>query len=193
MASRALPIEVTNILEKLEFIARIPSNHKANIPDKTLQHKDSWWGAFARGRKNVNRKSTMRDIQTIIDDTSQVLKTFNNEEEYVKLIINALKRAKQPIQEMGESTYGDDVSVGSEISVKLRTIDIYLDKYKQYLDPLPSHSGYKNNYRLCNTSPTLVQTISNSEIVRFSDETHDNIVADLKFSSDDKLDLSDDN
>lgn len=137
MVSRALPFEVTNILEKLEFIARIPPNHKVNIPDKTLQHKDSWWGAIDRGRKNVDRKSTLRDIQNIIDETAQVLNHFHKEPEYIRLVINGLRKASRPIKGLGEYTYGDDPSVGSEISVKLQTINIYLEKYSEYLDPLP--------------------------------------------------------
>ena len=152
MSNRALPIEVTNILEKLEFISRIPSGYKANIPDKTLQHKDSWWGALTRGRKNVDRKSTLRDIQTTIDETVQVLSHFSRHEDYIKLIINALRRIRHPIQEMAESTYGNDVCVVSDISVKIKTIDIYLSRYKKYLDPVQNISDddqLEDNYESC--------------------------------------------
>jgi len=129
MAQNALPYEIDHILKKLEFVSRIPANHKVNIKDMTTQDKHSWLGAFHRYCRNVDRKSTMRDLQDIIDEAARTLRNYEDNKVYVSKIVQALQKTKYAIQRMGNTTYGDDTCIMSDIAVKVDTIDIYLEKY----------------------------------------------------------------
>lgn len=180
MTSRALPFEITNILDKLEFISNIPPHHKVNIQDRTLQHKDSWIGAFRRTVRNVDRDSTLREIQLIIDETARVLKEFDQEPEYIRLVINAFRNAGRSIKKLGESVYSTDPSVMSQITVKNKSIQIYLDKYRDYLDPLAHIEAPKHNSTITNNSKNIID--NNDNIVNKT------IVADLNLSDSDNSD-----
>lgn len=187
MTSRALPFEITNILNKLEFISNIPPHHKVNIQDRTLQHKDSWIGAFRRTFRNVDRDSTLREIQLVIDETARVLKEFDNEPEYIRLIINAFRNAGRSIKKLGESVYSTDPSVMSQITVKNKSIQIYLDKYKDYLDPLPHVEAPKKNYITNNTTTKVTnKTLTNRTItadLNLSDSDNSNEYESYNYGS----------
>ena len=146
MVSRVLPYEVNDILHRLAFLEQIPDNYKVDISRKTQYHKDSWSGWYQRWSKNVCRSDTISHIERDVNDAIAILERYS-QGEYIKLVINSLNRAKiGGIKKLKDTTYSDDADVVTRLKTLIDGIQIHLDKYAHYLEPINSTEINTSSY-----------------------------------------------
>ena len=127
----SIPIDLQELLIKLEFISLIQEGTKLNTNNMSFVSADSWIGAFKRAYYQENRETTIQYINNVINSTISAINCYN-ESDYLRNIINSLNGAKIGIEKF-QSTYRDDPKLRSKLNVCLSNIGIQLEKYKHLI------------------------------------------------------------
>jgi|SRR6056297_257218 len=134
MVSRIFPYEVNDILHQLAFIEQIPNNHKIDMTRKTQYHKDSWVCFYYRWSKGIDRISSIKSIEEVINDAVIIIEKSKNEE-YTYLLINSLNKIIHGgLKRLKDTTYAEDPNICTRILTLIDGIEMFLRKYEEYIE-----------------------------------------------------------
>lgn len=145
ISSKSIPVDLRDLLVKLEFLSMIKRGYKVNTSTMNFVDSDSWFGSLQRMLQHENRKTTLSYVTSTIDLAIDAIDKYSSSD-YIKILINSLATAKLGISELS-STYREDPEIISHIKVCLANIDIQLDKYKHLLrgiDEAPSSPTFSS-------------------------------------------------
>lgn len=127
-----LPTHIKELLKNLEFLAMIEKGKKPCLADMTFVDGSSWTGAVKRSRNSESKKNLLTFIDGVIDQTFSAIRDPRNRD-YIKLIVNALSRARVGINNT-QTTYQFSPSFLASIRVTLKNIELQLEKYSNVLE-----------------------------------------------------------
>lgn len=123
-----IPVDLQDLLFKLEFLSKIQPGHKINTNIMGFVNADSWYGSLSRYLNHENREITINFINNIINLTIDSINKYCDSI-FLAQIINRLNSARIGISKL-DTTYRDDPKFSSKLAVCLTNIDMQLEKYK---------------------------------------------------------------
>lgn len=124
----SMPIDLKELLSKLEFIAMIQRGHKININSMSFVSSTSLMGSIVRTLNNENRDNSLLFINNTVDATLEAIDKYNNTQ-FHKILMHSLSSARNGIDQLA-TTYREDPEVVSKIKVCIKNIDIQLYNYQ---------------------------------------------------------------
>lgn len=131
ISSKAIPVDLCDLLVKLQFLSMIKRGSKINTNTMNFVESDSWLGALKRMVSHENRRTTLTYVYNTIDLAIDAINKYAGSE-YFRILINSLATARLGIAEL-ITTYREDPEVISHIKVCLANIDIQLNKHKSLI------------------------------------------------------------
>ena len=142
MTSNSIPIELRELLVKLNYLSMIPNSSKLNTNTMSFIKSDSVMGSLIRSYYHEDRNVSLEFVKQTISQTIKLINDYGKSD-FLKIIINSLNTAKVGIIEL-LTTYRDDPKMIANIQVCLDEIDIQLTKYKYLI------KGNEEIYINCN-------------------------------------------
>ena len=144
MKAISIPTPLRDILRRLEYLAMIEEGSKPCVNNMTFVDQYSWIGALIRSFNHENAHHTLLSIDNTIEETIKAINDYKNSE-FIRLIIDALRRARNGISKLS-GTYAGRHDVLASLNVTLSNIDIQLEKNRTYAVTChPARDTLRNN------------------------------------------------
>lgn len=132
MSTESIPVGLRSLLTKHYFLAQITSGQKPCMSSMKLVDSSSWYGAVYRFWYGESRKTVISEIENIITQTIDSIRTHRTKPGFLKLIINALASTRVGLESM-LSTYRDDPAMRGRLQVQLANIDFQLEEHQDLI------------------------------------------------------------
>lgn len=139
----SMPVELRELLIKLEFISMCERGKKLNIKDFTFVDADSWMGSFKRFIKGEGRENTINEINNILDQAFTALQEYSDNN-YCSLITRDLELSKRGLENIAD-TYKKYPKIVASVKVCISSVDLHLKKQSNHESGGYHNSGSKSN------------------------------------------------
>lgn len=131
MSTNPIPVELRELLVKLNYLSMIPSSSKLNTNTMSFVKSDSFLGSFLRKYYHEDRNVSLEFIKQTIITTIKLINDYSKTD-FLKILINSLSTARLGISEL-LTTYREDPKMIANIQVCIDEIDIQLNKHKSLI------------------------------------------------------------
>ena len=119
-----MPVEVQDVLKRLEFFAQQERNMKPCVKQRTFVDANSWSGSIFRIIHGETSSGTICEINSILKEYGMCVRRFPS---YKTLLEDCLARASKGFNNLFE-TYNHKPSVTSDLRVVMSMVDIFLSR-----------------------------------------------------------------
>ena len=150
-----MPIEIQDVMSRLEFFAQQGKNTKPCVRQKTFVDANTWSGWLFRRVFRESSDGTIRELKTLLREYGDCVKRFP---QFKVLMTDCLDRASKGIENLFE-IYHEKPDVVSELRVIMTMINLFLDRVSS--DPIPFNMGVSD--MKTSSAPPRTTTLESDE------------------------------